>query len=105
LKFKLDENLDVRLVAAMLEKGLNADTVLSEALSGASDDGILEVCKKTGRVLVTLDLDFANPFRFPPQSAPGILVLRPQRARVEIAVYGSGCTGIQNGYHGSPSAE
>jgi predicted nuclease of predicted toxin-antitoxin system len=82
LKFKLDENLDVRLAAAMHEKGLDGDTVLSETLSGASDEGIFEACKKTGRVLITLDLDFANPFRFPPQSAPGIMVLRPQNANL-----------------------
>jgi hypothetical protein len=40
LKFKLDENLEVRLAATMHEKGLDSDTVLSEALSGASDEGI-----------------------------------------------------------------
>jgi predicted nuclease of predicted toxin-antitoxin system len=82
LKFKLDENLDVRLAATMHEKGLDGDTVLSEALSGASDEGIFEACKKTGRILITLDLDFANPFRFPPQSSPGIMVLRPQNANL-----------------------
>jgi hypothetical protein len=38
LKFKLDENLDVRLAATMHEKGLDGDTVLSEALSGESDE-------------------------------------------------------------------
>jgi predicted nuclease of predicted toxin-antitoxin system len=82
LKFKLDENLDVRLAATMHEKGLDGDTALSEALSGASDEDIFEACKKTDRVLITLDLDFANPFRFPPQSAPGIMVLRPQSANL-----------------------
>jgi hypothetical protein len=38
LKFKLDENLDVRLAATMHEKGLDGDTVLSETLSGESDE-------------------------------------------------------------------
>jgi len=78
LKFKLDENLDVRLATAMQAKGFNGDTVLSEALSGTSDDGLFEVCKATDRVLITLDLDFANPLRFPPGAASGIMVLRPQ---------------------------
>jgi predicted nuclease of predicted toxin-antitoxin system len=82
LKFKLDENLDVRLAAAMQAKGLDGDTVLSEALSGISDEGIFEVCKTTDRVLITLDLDFANPFRFPPTPASGIMVLRPQNANL-----------------------
>jgi predicted nuclease of predicted toxin-antitoxin system len=78
LIFKLDENLDVRLAAAMQAKGLDSDTVLSEALSGISDEGIFEVCKTTDRVLITLDLDFANPFRFPPATASGIMVLAPR---------------------------
>jgi hypothetical protein len=30
--------------------------------------------------LVTLDLDFSNPFRFPPGDTEGILVVRPPRA-------------------------
>jgi predicted nuclease of predicted toxin-antitoxin system len=82
LKFKLDENLDARLASAMQAKGLDGDTVLSEGLSGTSDEGIFEVCKTTDRVLITLDLDFANPFRFPPGSASGIIVLRPQSANI-----------------------
>jgi predicted nuclease of predicted toxin-antitoxin system len=83
LKFKLDENLDFRLSVAMREIGFDGDTVLDESLSGISDDGLFEVCKKTDRVLVTLDLDFANPFRFPPRSAPGIMVLRHQNPNLE----------------------
>jgi predicted nuclease of predicted toxin-antitoxin system len=82
LNFKLDENLDVRLAASMQVKGFDGDTVLSEALSGISDEGLFEVCKTTDRVLITLDLDFANPFRFPPESASGIIVLRPQGANI-----------------------
>jgi predicted nuclease of predicted toxin-antitoxin system len=66
LKFKLDENLDVRLAHLMIEHGFDADTVLGESISGISDEGIFDACKKTGRILVTLDLDFANPLRFPP---------------------------------------
>lgn len=51
MKFKLDENLDARLAADMLQRGMDGDTVLGEALSGVSDEALFEVCKKTGRVL------------------------------------------------------
>lgn len=78
MKFKLDENLDARLAEAMQKSDMDGDTVLGEELSGVSDEALFEVCKKTGRILITLDLDFANPLRFPPQSAPGIMVLRPR---------------------------
>jgi hypothetical protein len=30
-------------------------------------------------VLITLDLDFSNPFRFPPKDTEGIIVVRPPR--------------------------
>lgn len=80
MRFKLDENLDVRLAAAMRQAGFDGDTVLSEALSGVADEVIFEACKKAGRILITLDLDFANPFRFSPVSGSGIMVLRPQNA-------------------------
>jgi hypothetical protein len=36
------------------------------------------VCRPEGRCLVTLDLDFANPIRFPPAGYSGIAVLRPR---------------------------
>jgi predicted nuclease of predicted toxin-antitoxin system len=35
------------------------------------------VCKSEGRVLVTLDLDFADIRAYPPTEYPGLVVLRP----------------------------
>ena len=31
------------------------------------------------KILITLDLDFSNPFRFPPAETRGIVVVRPPR--------------------------
>ena len=78
-RFKLDENLDPRLAAALAEQGCDTDTVYAEGLSGAADDVIYRECMGAGRALITLDLDFSNPFLFPPKDAPGIVVLRPPR--------------------------
>ena len=36
-------------------------------------------CRSNGRVLITLDLDFSNPFRFAPKDIEGIIVVRPPR--------------------------
>jgi predicted nuclease of predicted toxin-antitoxin system len=58
-------------------KCCNAETVSSESLSGAEDAALSERCQKEGRILVTLDLDFANVQSYPPRSHPGIIVLRP----------------------------
>jgi hypothetical protein len=56
LKFKLDENLDVRLAATMHEKGLDGDTVLSEALSGASDEVLFGVHWNVVSLLICSEL-------------------------------------------------
>jgi hypothetical protein len=55
------------------------DTVRAEHLSGSSDETIYETCRQTARTLITLDLDFASPFRFPPEGTEGIVVIRPPR--------------------------
>ena|SRR6266478_3439324 len=80
MKIKLDENFDARLVPVLRAEGYEVDTVLSEGLSGSDDDTIYATCRSNGRVLITLDLDFSNPFRFPPDVTEGIIVVRPPRA-------------------------
>ena len=65
MRIELDENMDVRLAAFLTAEGHDVDTAKSEGLSGSDDDIIFEACLTTGRALMTLDLDFSNPFRFP----------------------------------------
>jgi len=79
MSLKLDENLDVRLVPMLRDEGFDVDTVRDEGLSGSSDDVIYQVCRDSRRVLVTLDLDFANPVRYPPEPTEGIVVVRVPR--------------------------
>lgn len=79
MRFKLDENFDVRLVPILAQGGHDVDTVRDERLSGSPDETIYETCLQTGRTLITLDLDFASPFRFPPEGTEGIVVIRPPR--------------------------
>ena len=80
MKLKLDENFDVRLVPELLKEGFDADSVIAEGLAGSSDETIYDTCKAVGRILVTLDLDFSNPLRFPPEDSEGIVVVRPPKA-------------------------
>lgn len=78
MKFKLDENLDARLAALFAEGGHEASTVRDEGLGGGDDDTIYDVCRAERRVLVSLDLDFSNPVRFPPGPTEGVVVFRPR---------------------------
>ena len=56
--------------------GHDVDTVHDEGLRGADDQEVLDGAVGAARALVTLDLDFSNPLRFPPAEAAGIAVLR-----------------------------
>ncbi len=84
MRFKLDENFDARLALLFAEAEHEVDTVLDENLSGSSDETIYHVCRNTGRVLVTLDLDFSNPLRFPADQTHGIIVVRPPRPVLQL---------------------
>lgn len=76
MKLKLDENLGLRHREQLQRAGHDVDTVHEEQLSGASDPDVLDAAVAANRTLVTLDVDFANPFRFPPERTAGIAVLR-----------------------------
>jgi predicted nuclease of predicted toxin-antitoxin system len=74
--FKVDENLPPFIAARLRDAGHEAVTVADQALSGASDEELAPRCKSEGRILVTLDLDFADIRAYPPGSCPGFVVLR-----------------------------
>ena len=68
MRFKLDENLG----------------------RSALDEQVFEVCRAEERILVTCDLDFANPLVYDPRTASGVAVLRlpksPGPSDVQAAV-------------------
>jgi predicted nuclease of predicted toxin-antitoxin system len=76
-RFKLDENLPRDAEALLREAGHEVETALGEGLGGNADSKIFDACRAEGRILVTLDLDFADIRLYPPSSHPGIWVLRP----------------------------
>ena len=76
MRLKLDENLGRRGAEVLGVRGHDVATVAGQDLCSASDATLAEVCRVEGRVLVTFDVDFANPFRFRPKRYAGLVVLR-----------------------------
>jgi predicted nuclease of predicted toxin-antitoxin system len=77
MKFKLDENLSRHLKALLELEGHDVSTVLDEGLSGKPDAAVGEAARAEDRILLTLDLDFADVRKFPPGTHPGIVLFRP----------------------------
>lgn len=73
---KLDENLPEVARELLQTAGHDVATAREEGLAGAADDALLTAAKGESRVLVTLDLDFADVRRYDPADTAGIVVLR-----------------------------
>lgn len=76
MQFKTDENLPVEVTELLRGAGYDAMSVLEQGMGGESDPLLDEVCIKEGRILITLDTDFADIRVYPPSKAPGYVVLR-----------------------------
>ena len=78
MNFKIDENLPIEVARLLQQKGHNAVTVGEQKLNGKPDTIIASVCQDEGRILITLDTDFADIRVYPPKAFSGIIVLRLQ---------------------------
>jgi len=76
MKIKLDENMPEDAAAILAHAGHETSTVIRQGLGGKGDSEIAAACKAEGKVLITLDTDFANLSAYPPEDYPGIVVLR-----------------------------
>jgi predicted nuclease of predicted toxin-antitoxin system len=76
VRVKLDEDVPLRVQALLLAHGHEAATVRAEGLGGASDARVIEAARAEERMLISLDLGFADVRRYPPGQPPGIVVVR-----------------------------
>ena len=53
-------------------------TVRDQNLQGARDETLFDICADEDRVLITLDHDFGQVLRFPPERGAGLVVLEPE---------------------------
>jgi predicted nuclease of predicted toxin-antitoxin system len=72
VRVKLDENVTVDALEPFARFGHDADTVVEEGLTGASDDVVRRAAADADRMIVTFDVGFAD-IRTEPT---GVLLLR-----------------------------
>ena len=78
MRAKTDENMPVDAVRLLVGACWDTSTVHEEHLVGAADRRVIDACQREGRVLFSLDLDFADIRKYPPGAWSAIVVLRPR---------------------------
>ena len=76
MKIKLDENLPESLLQTLSFSGHDVDNVRTENIVGESDSNVWKAAQKSGRFLVTQDLDFSDIREFAPGSHHGLMLVR-----------------------------
>lgn len=76
MKLKLDENLPESLVPALSALGHDVDNVRLEGIAGQSDPNVWQAAQRSGRFLITQDLDFSDVRKFKPGIHHGLMLVR-----------------------------
>ncbi len=71
-RFLLDENVPRTIFKLLRQKGFHAEYVPQ----GVDDRTVIKIAREKNLILITRDSDFADELRYPPNSHPGIIVLR-----------------------------
>ena len=78
MKLKLDENLSHHLKPTLASLGHDVMTVADEGLLSQPDTAVAEAANSESRILLTLDIEFADLRKYAPGTHPGIVLSRPR---------------------------
>jgi predicted nuclease of predicted toxin-antitoxin system len=76
MRFKLDENVHPAVADLLADAGHDALTVRQQGMQGCFDDALVDHFRGESRILVSLDLDFADLRTYPPAKTAGLIILR-----------------------------
>ena len=77
MKLKLDENLSRNLKPILMNLGHDVVTAADENLLSKPDTEVAREASREGRMLLTLDVEFADLRKYTPGTHPGIILFRP----------------------------
>jgi predicted nuclease of predicted toxin-antitoxin system len=86
MRCKIDEHLPLEIKVLLTQHGHDPVTVAEQGLAGGTDPVVAQVCRKEGRALPTLDLDFSDIRAYPPEDYHGIVVFRPAEQSITTLV-------------------
>jgi predicted nuclease of predicted toxin-antitoxin system len=86
VRFLADENIPAYLVKAIREEGWDVEWI-SETTPSVPDSVVIEIGKRSGRILLTADVELASRTLLEPQSnVPTILLRMGNLEAVEVAL-------------------
>ena len=74
--FKIDESMPTSLAPLLAGLGHDAHHVEDEGLRAKMDPIVAAAARAEGRILLTLDVEFADIRKYPPGSHPGVVLFR-----------------------------
>jgi predicted nuclease of predicted toxin-antitoxin system len=77
MRVKLDENVSRSLKQLLVAQGHDVCTATDEGLLAQPDPVIAAAAARESRILLTLDVEFADVRKYPPGKHPGIILFRP----------------------------
>lgn len=78
MRLKLDENLSRHLKESLRAFNHDVTTAADQGLLSQPDTVVAAAAHDDGRMLLTLDLEFADLRKYPPGKHPGIILFRPR---------------------------
>jgi predicted nuclease of predicted toxin-antitoxin system len=81
MKFLIDENISPKVAEELQKLEYDAIHVREASLKGHIDEEIMTFAKNKGRVLLTLDIDFADIRNYPIGTHSGIIRLKIKSTR------------------------
>ncbi|MCL1493212.1 MAG: DUF5615 family PIN-like protein [Pseudanabaena sp. Salubria-1] len=76
MKFLGDMGISPRTIALLREQGYDAIHLIEEKLEKMTDPNILEKARQEERILLTVDLDFAQLLAISGESIPSVILFR-----------------------------
>jgi predicted nuclease of predicted toxin-antitoxin system len=85
MKFLGDMGISPRTIALLREQGYDAIHLIEENLEKMTDQNILDKARQEERILLTVDLDFAQLLAISGDSLPSVILFRLGNVSREVA--------------------